>query len=208
MEIKEIIIYSYLGVLLVGIGIIIFAGIPVLIDELSKHLNRTRFSTSFKQAYKINPPDWEHVQIMLKQNRLGKKCQKLSLEKILYDSLTLEDEHSKEKIKYIDSLIDEIKKDEPFEGLPDNVRIHLEHIRTFIGEKAFDLQPLTNELRDISIKRARENKFNKVVSVISVILGLAGMVIGFYNGNTPQQTLSLDSNTPPLIELPNDISSD
>lgn len=188
---EQILIYIYVGAVLIGLAFIFFVGVPAIIEALEKAANRKRFISSLKNAYEISPPVWNHVLIIAKKNFLDQEQMKLALERMLHDVITERSEYSKEKSDYIDSLLKRIIKEEPFEGIPDNLRIHLEHIHTIAEKEHFDIQPLANELRELTTKREKERKFGKLISMLSLLVGVVGAIYGgfSYHENTQTETV-------------------
>lgn len=174
----QILIYSYFGILAVGIGFVLFVIVPTFIGEFYNFKQRIKFCRALKDAYALKPPEWKHVEILSRRYFLDKKHLKIALERVLEECLTNNDEHSDDKIAYIDSLLTEIERSEPFEGIPDRLKVHLEHVREKVGDKDFDLKPLSNELRDLTVARSKERKFDKVITVASFLVGVIGTVFG------------------------------
>jgi len=180
-------IYIYLGVLFLVACYVLFYVLPIFINELDKRLRRKSFASSLTDAYEANPPEFKHVEILAKAERLSKNCQKEAIETLLRRNLKSKESYSKEKIEYFDDLIKKIELKEPFEGIADNLKIHLEHLDRTLGRSGYDFRPFTSELRDLAANKIKARKMNNYIAAISLLVGIVGTglgVVGYFNGDS------------------------
>ena len=174
----KIAFYIYFGLMGLAFCITVFYFLPVFLNEIDKSIKRKHFIRALNKAYEIEPPKWEHVEIIAKANRLNMECKKEALETMLRATITTKEAFTEDKLSYLEKQIEKIKSKEPFEGIPDNIKIHLEHIENMSSGNGYDLQPLANELREYNLSKIKERKFNKFIAVISLLVGLIGTVFG------------------------------
>jgi hypothetical protein len=171
-------VYIYFGVLFLAACYVLFYVLPMFMKELDKHLRRKYFISSLSVAYEANPPEFKHVEILAKAERLNKECQKEAIETLLRKNLKSKESYSKEKIEYFDALIKQIELKEPFEGIADNLKIHLEHLDRTLGDSGYDFRPFTSELRDLAANKIKSRKMNNYIAVISLLVGIVGTGFG------------------------------
>jgi hypothetical protein len=96
--------------------------------------------------------------------------------------------------EYFQNLYKEYEQDEPFEGLPSDVRLHLERVRETIGkEQDHMLQPLASQLQDLNDENIRKHKRMWWVSVSSLLLGVSSLAFGAYTHYSPEYAKSNQS---------------
>ncbi|MEQ1638888.1 MAG: hypothetical protein ABL903_19690, partial [Methylococcales bacterium] len=97
-----------------------------------------------------------------------------------------EEELSSHK-ELIKSYIDQYRKDEPFEGLPNEVRIHLERLRDRINGEEQLLEPLTSQIKDLLTVNDKEKRHLKYYTIGGFFVGLAGVAFSIYTTFTQPQ---------------------
>lgn len=96
---------------------------------------------------------------------------------------------SKEKSDYFQELYQDYERDELFEGLPSDVRLHLERVRESLGkDKDHMLQPLASQLQDLNDENIRKHKKMWWVSVASLMIGVASLALAAYAYYKPLST--------------------
>ncbi|MFU8926765.1 hypothetical protein, partial [Acinetobacter puyangensis] len=98
-------------------------------------------------------------------------------------------------IDYFQDLYETFEKEAPFEGLPADVRFHLERLRDSLTNDSKSLmEPLTSQLQDINSTNIRKNKVLWWLTIGSFLIGLVGVAIGAipYFGNLKEQSIQSD----------------
>ncbi|MHB1013925.1 MAG: hypothetical protein ACYC2W_01425 [Desulfurivibrionaceae bacterium] len=92
----------------------------------------------------------------------------------------------------IRSYIEKHKEEEPFEGIPNDIRIHLERLREKINGQKELLDPLTNQIKDLLTINEKEKKHQKYYTIGGFFIGLLGFCFAIYSyflsPNTPGTT--------------------
>ncbi|MBN2816419.1 MAG: hypothetical protein JXQ67_07015 [Campylobacterales bacterium] len=165
--------------IVIGVGIISWS-LTVVLEDILKLNSIKKFSEDFKASVKHSQPSWEEIKDIastrgLTQSDIQFTIRKFHREILAGREATLSD--YKEKVK---SYIDLYKEEEPFEGLPNEVRIHLERLREQIDGKEHLLEPLTSQIKDLLTIYQKEKRYQKYYTTGSFFIGLIGLGFAFY----------------------------
>lgn len=195
--------------MIIGIVFLFFVALPAVLVEVTNMMNRRAFRKELESSYSINPVKWPHVKILAKNNHIDNKQTKLALEELLCNGLTKKNGAAPEIVAYIDGLLHKVIKDEPFEGIPDNIKIHMEHLREKTDEDLLMLAPLAERLREQSDKQIKEKKFWKLISSLSLLVGVIGAIFGsvplFYDNTAMNQDVTFERKLLHENDLPNKV---
>lgn len=104
------------------------------------------------------------------------RCLKILLREVLAQrNLSLQEHQS-----YIEGLIKEMKIKEPFDGLPNELRIHLERLRDDLHQTPEKLEPLTIQIRELATLKSREYRLQKYYTVGGFAVGLVGLAFAAF----------------------------
>ncbi|RQW61111.1 hypothetical protein [Vibrio viridaestus] len=83
--------------------------------------------------------------------------------------------------------ITDYRKDEPFEGLPSDIRLHMQRVREKLSEPLL-LEPLTTHIKEMGSVHTKENQRLKFYTVGGFFVGVLGVILAvvFYFA-TPSQ---------------------
>lgn len=104
------------------------------------------------------------------------RCLKILLREVLAQRNLSLQEHQ----PHIEGLIKEMKIREPFDGLPNELRIHLERLRDDLHQTPERLEPLTIQIRELVAVKSREYRVQKYYSVGGFALGVLGLAFAAY----------------------------
>lgn len=179
------VVVVYIGALLI---------IPSVLDEAARRRRRKSVGELVANSFSKNPLTRKQIEILSTDNRLTSRDTQILLRKQFSESIKSADENRDEKIRYFQELYEELEKDEPFEGLPSDVRLHLEKIRESIGkEKDFLMQPLASQLQDLNSSAKRKEKRMLGLNIASFAVGVIGLIIGvhpYLPSNNREKTLT------------------
>ena len=161
------------------IGMLIWA-VPTIIDGIIKTKRRNRFGKELSVLFGKNKLDRQQIEILSKEFYLNSKDIQLAARRQFKEALTAE-QVEKEKSDYFQALFEDYVRDEPFEGLPSDVRLHLERVRETLGkENDHMLQPLASQLQDLNDENIMKHKKMWWVSVTSLMIGIASLAFAGY----------------------------
>ncbi|MEL0579073.1 hypothetical protein AACK17_10995 [Pectobacterium punjabense] len=149
----------------------------LILNDVDLSIKRRKYKEMIKKA--INTGRIKNEDIYLLAKRWSVKQEKISvvLNVILSDYLN-EKNCADEQLEKIRSLILWHQENDPFSDLPDNIRLQLQHLqKTAIGHHD-DVNKLSKSLSDISISAKRQARRERQMTYLSVILGVAGLIIG------------------------------
>lgn len=179
MSWKEFMALVLLIEVLILIGMLIWA-IPTIIDGIARNRRRNSFGAELSTLFSKNKLNRKQIEILSKEYHLNSKDIQLATRRQFKEAL-MADHESKEKSDYFQALFEDYEKDEPFEGLPSDVRLHLERAREALGkENDHMLQPLASQLQDLNDENVRKYKKMWWVSVASLMIGIASLAFAAY----------------------------
>ncbi|WP_298943543.1 hypothetical protein [uncultured Psychromonas sp.] len=179
MTLKEFMaLVLLIEVILIG-GMLVWA-IPTIIDGIIKNKRRAKFGQKLSKLFDMNRLDREQIEILSKEERLNSKDIQLSIRQQFKESIS-QNKVINEKVEYFQKLYQDYEKDEPFEGLPSEIRLHLERVRETMGkENDHVLQPLASQLQDLNDVNIRKQRKMWWVSVASLMIGIASLAFTAY----------------------------
>lgn len=176
---------EWIYVVLALLGLIFAIGLlgwllgSILQDVLEAKWIR-EFSEDFKDSVKHSQPNWDEIKEIASTRGLTQSKIQYTLRKFYRDILTGRDSDLLEHKALIKGYIDKYREDEPFEGLPNEVRIHLEKIREQLAGNEHHLEPLTNQIKDLLTVNEKDRKYQRYYTVGGFFVGLAGLGLAAY----------------------------
>lgn len=141
------------------------------------------------ELFEKNKLDRQQIEILSKEYYLNSKDIQLAARRQFKNALTSE-QAKKNKSDYFQALFEDYERDEPFEGLPSDVRLHLERVREVLGkENDHMLQPLASQLQDLNDENVRKHKKMWWVSVASLMIGIASLAFAAYVYYKPAENM-------------------
>jgi hypothetical protein len=188
MSWKEFMALVLLIEVMVVLGMLIWA-IPAIIDGIIKTNRRNRFGKELSELFEKNKLDRQQVEILSKEYYLTSKDIQLAARRQFKEAL-ISEQAKKDKSDYFQALFEDYERDEPFEGLPSDVRLHLERVREALGkENDHMLQPLASQLQDLNDENIRKHKKMWLVSVASLMIGIASLAFAAYVYYKPAENI-------------------
>ena len=132
------------------------------------------FSKDFKDTVKHSQPSWEDVKEIASTRHLTQSKIQFTIRKYYREIIAGRDTDLTDHKDLIKGYIDQYRKDEPFEGLPNEVRIHLERLRDNINGNEHLLEPLTSQIKDLLTINETEKRNQKYFTIGGFFVGLAG----------------------------------
>lgn len=150
--------------------------VPLAIDERAKRRRRKQVGDMAAVAHEKSPLTRKQIEILSKDYRLTTRDTQILLRNQFAEAVKRGDTPL---IGYFQELYEKLEKDEPFEGLPSDVRLHLERIKESLGEERnFLLEPLATQLQDLNVASRRKERWMWGFTVASLVAGIVGVVFG------------------------------
>ena len=163
-------------VLLAVAGALLFLVVAVL-DDHRKAKERERFKQSLRESVKHSQPSWNQVKTIASARSLSKREVTQVLKELL--TIALEGDIAlKPHINLVESYVEADAEEEPFEDMPQQIRIHLERLKEQLSNRPELLEALVAHLRDAKIETVRQRRRQNMINVLSLIAGLVGLLIG------------------------------
>jgi hypothetical protein len=167
-------------VVYVGIILSAFVFLAGAIDSYIKKKKLSKFKQDIIKSIKNIQPTWNQINLIAETRKLTKAEVGKIIKELISDALTENDETLKSNLSLLESYISFYKNEEPFDDLPDDVRLHLERLKEHLPDRVELLEPIVNHLRDLKTVALRNRRRQKIIEIISLIVGVAGLIIGLY----------------------------
>ena len=174
------IIEIFTGIITIIVIFIFYIGIfllvPTMIDERSKRRRRQVLGKLITTIHEKNPLTKRQIEILSEDYRLNHGDTQLILRRQFYEAIKRGD---LSLMIYFEELYEELKRDEPFEGLPSDIRLHLHRIKESIGDNNnFLMQPLVTQLQDLNRINRKKAKWMWGLTIASFVAGVVGVIFG------------------------------
>jgi hypothetical protein len=154
--------------------------LPNIVDTYLKVRRRNKFGEEVSRLFEINKLDRTQLEIFAQEYFIKTKDIQIATRREFKKALN-DKTPNNEKVEYFQNLYQEYERDEPFEGLPSDIRMHLEKAREHIGKGKEDLlNPLASQLQELSESNARKNRKMFLLAVASVVIGIASLAFSAY----------------------------
>lgn len=169
----------YLTILVLGLLYFLWI-INSVTDLYITHKQRKNFKQALENALKHNPClTWEQVKVIadvrnLSQYSIG-RCIDILIDEALAGKSNEIDVSKLEQFK------SNFRQDEPFEGIPHELKLPLEKIRKEITNGQELLEPLVGHLKEFSEENTKARKKQNIYGLIGVVVGIASLTYAFFS---------------------------
>ncbi|MDN3679295.1 hypothetical protein QWZ04_03000 [Vibrio tapetis subsp. quintayensis] len=177
---QELIALIFVVEIIVLLIVIIWAT-PIIVDEIQLRRRRNKFGEKLSSLFVSNKLDTKQIDILAKEYLLNSKDIQLATRKQFKEALGVDNPESM-KVEYFQKLFEKYESDEPFEGLPSEVRFHLEKVREVLTTQHEDLlRPLASKLQELNEENTKKQKRMWWVSLASLLVGLISLLFATFN---------------------------
>jgi hypothetical protein len=171
------IIISIILVVIFYIGLLSF--VVMVPEEIGRRRRLKNVGELISNVFLKRPLTRKQIQILSTNYRLTSRDVQILLCNQFAEAIKSVNDDQDAKVNYFQELYEKFEKDEPFEGLPSDLRIHLERIREALGEeKDLLMQALASQLQNLNSKNRRKDRWMWMLAITSVVLGLIGVIFG------------------------------
>lgn len=198
---------DWIYVLIICIGVI---GVSVffawflgsVLGEIFEMNEISNFSKDFKDTVKHSSPTWEDIKEIASSRGLTQSKIQHTIRRYHREIMAGREKDLSPHKELIKGYINQYKNDEPFEGLPNEIRIHLERLRDQINGNNHLLEPLTSQIKDLLTMNKKEQRHQKYYTIGGFFIGLAGFAFALYTSLIQPQIVSSDKEkSTPQIEV-------
>lgn len=181
-------IFSVTLVLLLICGVLyLFWQSSSLVDEYFKYKQRRLFREDLTMAILNKSCSFtlQHMQQIAETRSVTQQDIQKTLKVLLREVLTDRNISLQPHQTVIETFISNMKDREPFEGLPNEIRIHLDRLKDELKISSERLEPLTIQIRELVSINTREKKVQKYYTVGGFVLGVVGLGFAAYTYYVP-----------------------
>ncbi len=201
-----------IAIVFIGGMIFISWGLGSVLEDFFEMKQVSKFSKDFKDTVKHSKPSWEDIKEIASTRGLTQSKIQFTIREYNREIMAGRVEDLSQHKELIKSYIAQYRKDEPFEGLPNEVRIHLERLRDQINGNEHLLEPLTTQIKDLLTINQKEKRQQKYYTIGGFFVGLAGLAFALYttfaepnlteatNAGEPAQTESANKSMQPTAK--------
>lgn len=175
-------LYVLLGAAAV-VGVISFLAwqLGSIFEEYFRVKRRRQFALDLLQAVKHSQPTWEELVDIASSRGVEQAVVYWMIRDLLREILTGRSSDLEPHRKELEAYLAKYRELEPFEGLPNEIRIHLERIKEQLQGKPQLLEPLTAQIRELVRVNERERRQQKYYTVGGFIVGFVGLLLAAYS---------------------------
>jgi len=152
-----------------------------ILEEYFRIKRRRRFEQDLLQAVKHSQPTWEELVTIASSRGVEEAVVYGLLRDLMREILTGRASDLEPHRKELEAYLAKYRELEPLEGLPNEIRIHLERVKEQLQEKAQLLDPLTAQIRELVSINERERRHQRYYTVGGFIVGFLGLVFAAYS---------------------------
>ncbi len=178
--------WLYIALISVGVvGGIIFISwmLGSILEGIFEMKRISNFSKDFKDTVIHSQPSWEDIKEIASTRGLTQSKIQFTIREYYREIMAGREEDLSQHKELIKSYLSQYHKDEPFEGLPNEVRIHLERLRDQINGKEHLLDPLTTQIKDLLTIKQKEKRQQKYYTIGGFFVGLVGLAFALYQAS-------------------------
>ncbi|WP_372740207.1 hypothetical protein [Neptunomonas sp.] len=159
--------------------------VNTIADSLINIGQRRRYREALVKAM-INNEDltWDQAKVIAEVRFLSQSCIKKSLNYLIDDALVEKD--FEVPVKRLEAFKTSFNEDEPYDGIPNELKLPLDKIKKEIENGQELLEPLVGHLKEFSIQNSASKKRQNIISATSLIVGLISFSYAIYTTNAPE----------------------
>ncbi|WP_201589389.1 hypothetical protein [Psychrobacter fozii] len=202
--------WVFIGLFLLGIifsigGIIWILG--DVLQEFFENKNLNGFEDDFKNAVEFSQPDWSEIKEIASTRGLTHSKILFIIRKFYREILTGRDKELLEHKNLIRSYIDQYRTDEPFEGLPNEIRIHLEKLREQLNGEEQYIEPLTGQIKELLKIYEKDKKQQRFYTAGGFFIAIISLLFAGYTSFLQPKTDSQIPDGVPAVSAESNIDT-
>lgn len=146
-----------------------------------------QFQEDLVLAVKNSQPTWPQILQIAASRHVRNERVYWILQRLLREILTGRNADLAPHKELVEGYIAKMKESEPFEGMPKEIRVHLERLREQLPASPQMMEPLTGQIRELLAVNEKEQKQQKYYTVGGFFLGILGFVFAGFAYFYPYQ---------------------
>ena len=157
---------------------------------------RKQFEEDLRLAIKHSQPTWEQLADIAASRNVKNADMFWVLQKLMREILTGRETDISPHQSVVEGYLAKLKEIEPFEGIPTEIRIHLERIKEHLDQNPLLLQPLTSQIRELLSVNEKGKRQQKYYTIGGFFVGFLGLIFAAfsyfypYTNNSPTSAAS------------------
>lgn len=173
-------LWQWLG-LIGGTSFLLAVAISIIGEYFKEKDYRTRkFRDELVAAIEHSQPKWPQIVEIAETSSISVAVAHQITRELHKSILTGASQKLQPHRALLEGYIASHRRAEPFEGLPNEIRIHLERLNDALGDREHLLDPLTSEIKELVTIHKREYKMQKRYTSWGFFLGLVGLLFAAY----------------------------
>jgi hypothetical protein len=166
------------GILFTGVSIFFINAILEFIVFL---LVNQKFKSDFKKAVIHSQPEWEDIKDIAHTLGIKTRVANLRIKNFRLRILKGEESELSSHRSVIEDYLSKYKIDEPFEGMPNDLRIHMERLRDRLDSKDTHLlNPLASQINELLTINEKKRKRDRLYTAGGFFVGIAGLAFALF----------------------------
>ena len=179
MEIASIIFIGFIAVMILLFVAMIFSG-----QEDSKTVKS--FENDLRESIIHSQPGWDEIKDIAASRKISKNTIYATLITTKREILAGRDKDLEPHKDLINKYLSSMNMEEPFEGMPNDIKLHLQRIRdNLVGNETL-LDPLTSQIIELLSVNEKEKKQMRYYTIMGALVGVAGLAFAIYTYYTSQ----------------------
>jgi hypothetical protein len=170
----------------------------MLVDVLEDFFaikNQNKFDEDLRLAIKNSQPGWEQLLAIASTRNVKNTVLFRILQKLMREILTGRETDIAPHKSTVEGYLAKIKEIEPFEGIPTEIRIHLERIKDHLPKDPMIMQPLTSQIRELLALNEKEKRHQRYYTTGGFFIGFLGLIFAAFTYFYPYSNNQAVSNS-------------
>ncbi|MCJ8321050.1 MAG: hypothetical protein MJK12_15530 [Colwellia sp.] len=151
----------------------------VIADAVISYQSRKSLKEAFEKSSTVETINWEQFKVFAERRHLEQSDIVKVLNTMIEKALTEKDYPI--TVELLFSFKEKQDQDEPFTGIPNELRVPLNKIKDEIKDGHKILSPLVGHLKEFSDKSVAHKKKQNILAVVSVLIGIVGVGYSVYS---------------------------
>lgn len=172
---------EWVPAIILFIAVVALSNVCLKIFEIFKeHQAASRFEKDFRHAVTQSTPDWADIKHIASTRELAISEAVRVIKNCHRDILVGGNKELSEERDLIKGYIKRFEDDEPFEGLPTEIRAHLERLRGLLKGNEHLLDPITTHLKETIEISNKKQKQQRRYTIGGFVVGLCGIIVAIF----------------------------
>jgi hypothetical protein len=158
-----------------ALGLFAWLSASIIQDYVSIK-RRRQFEEDLQLAIKHSQPSWDQLADIASTRNVKNATVFWMLQKTMREILTGRNTDLVAHKPVIEGYLSKLKEIEPFEGMPNEIRIHLERIKEQLTQSPDLLQPLTSQIKELLSINEKDKRQQKYYSIAGFFVGFIGLI--------------------------------